>query len=1009
MRASARAALATAVATVAFFGWLAAGLGGEQTTRVVDDLGLLVASGLAALACGWAARRGAGRQWWWLAACTGLWAGGEAVWSWYELVLGHATPFPSMADVGFLGAVPLALAGLLAFPSVVPLNRVRALCDGLIVAGSLLGAAWAAVLAPIALETPGGLAGLLGLAYPASDIVLVVVALIVAARTDPRNHRAMAAVIAGIAAVAAADSVYGALVATGRYQSGQLIDAGWMLGFLLIAVGALAAVEDAPNDDQPARQTRRAAGLSCAPHVPILALLGAIAGEEVLTGAVNRVTLLTATAVGALLVARQVLVQLENGRLTELARNEAASQRATAFALAEAQQLAHVGSWDADLLGGGVRWSDEYFRILGYRPGAVAPELTLFLRHVHPDDIAAFGAEAARFSQELTELRQECRIVTARGDVRWVATTTTPVLDPAGALVRLHGTVQDITERREAIQTLEQAVGRLDEAQRVAHLGSWEWDVATDEVVWSDEMYRIFGRQPGGPVAMQDAIGGLHPDDQLAAAGIAAEARTDGTPVDAVVRAVRPDGEIRWIQARAGAVRDDSGAIVRYVGTVLDVTDSKQAEAELAYRTRYDGLTGAPNRAVLVEALETLPDGNAALLLLDINDFVQLNDSLGYLVGDQVLREVTERLRRCPAADFVARVGGDEFGVLLPGGSSPAEAEAVAVELLDSLDRPMAVEGIPLHIAATVGIAVYSDDCDTTSLMRRAETALHRAKATHAAWATYDRVEDAGGAGRLALAARLRTAIEGPELRVHYQPKIEISSGRVVGVEALARWIDPEHGPVSPAEFIPLAEQSGLIGPMTRRVLDDALAQARRWQDEGFDIDMAVNLSPRVLADPALPSWVAAGLAAHGVDGSQLTLEITENALADGPRVLRAMSALRALGVRMAVDDLGTGYSSLVYLKRLPVDELKIDRAFITDLADDARDRAIVRSIVEIGRSLDLTVVAEGVEDERSLEVLRRLGCDVAQGYHCCRPASGADITGWLSQRSARQPSVATG
>ncbi|MEW6476208.1 MAG: EAL domain-containing protein [Actinomycetota bacterium] len=999
MRASTRAALAAGVVTALFFGWLALELGGARTTVTVDNVGLCLAALVAAVACGWAARGGAGRQWLWLSGCSALWASGQAMWTWYELVLDRPTPFPSLADVGFLGAIPLGLAGLLAFPACQPLNRFRAVCDGVIVALSVVGAAWARLLAPIAAESPGGLEGFLGLAYPVTDIVLIVVALTVAGRTERRHHRPMAYVISGIGAVAAADCIYGALVATGRYSTGQLFDAGWMLGFLLVATGAVAARRDTPPAGD--RSTVEVpVGLRCAPYFAVVPLIVAIGVERLLTPTIPESTIYVGVTVAGLVVLRQFLVEKENGRLTERLRLEAAEHRATAAALTEAQAMAHLGSWEAEMPAGDVRWSDEMFRILGYEPRQVTPSVSLFLSHVHSDDLAGLITESNRARQDSRKGRYECRIVRTSGDVRWTAVSMTPTFDAGGALVRMHGTLLDITEIRETRDRLGAAERRLEEG--FAHSPTGMALVGLDSVILdaNPALCDLVGR------SREELVGRstrelAHPSDHAALVARRAEVIAAGHgSFQFETRLQRPDGQFRWIEVTSTLVPTTGEWPPYFFSHAVDMSARKAAEAEIAHRHRHDAVTGAPNRTALTEALIAAAGEPAALILLDIENFGQINQSLGHGVGDRVLTEVAQRLRQCRAGDFVARVGSDEFAVLIRGTAGAAEAQEVAATLLHALERTLTVEALPLHIRATAGIALGTGASDTARLLARADLALYTAKESGVTTVVCDDDADVGSVARLALVARLREAIAGPEFTVHYQPKIEIRTGRVVGVEALARWVDGDRGPVSPGEFIPLAEQSGLIAPMTRRVLDEALSQLRRWRDEGIDLEMAVNISPRLLTDPELPAWVAIALQTHGIPGGQLILEITENAVAEGPRALEALSILQELGVRLSIDDLGTGYSSLAYLKRLPVDELKIDRAFITDIAHDERDRAIVQSIVGVGRSLGLTVTAEGVEDAESLDVLRTLGCEVAQGYHCCRPTPGPDLTGWLASRA---------
>ena len=457
--------------------------------------------------------------------------------------------------------------------------------------------------------------------------------------------------------------------------------------------------------------------------------------------------------------------------------------------------------------------------------------------------------------------------------------------------------------------------------------------------------------------------------------------------------------ETRWTPLAAGE-NAPSGVIA----VVTDVSDRHRAEAALEHQAFHDALTDLPNRALLKETLEqallTAERERAALTLavMDLNRFKEINDTLGHGCGDELLRQVAGRVRRAlRASDFVARLGGDEFAILLPGADN-ASALQVIQRTLEELATPFELEGHSLDAGGSIGIAVYpTHGTDADTLMRHADVAMYVAKRAGTGYAVYNAAHDQHSSARLTLMGDLRQAISDGQLEVHYQPKIELTGGKLSKVEALVRWRHPTLGQLPPDRFIPLAEQSGLISPLTRWVLDASLGQAAAWERSGIHLGVAVNVSMRVLHDPTLPETIAWLLRRHGVAPSQLTVEITESALMADPTTARAaLDQLREIGIRVAIDDFGTGYSSLAYIKHLPVDEIKIDKSFILGMDTDHRDSAIVRSVSDLGHNLGLHVVAEGVETVESLDALRALGCDTVQGYFVSRPLPAADLETWL-------------
>jgi diguanylate cyclase (GGDEF)-like protein len=424
---------------------------------------------------------------------------------------------------------------------------------------------------------------------------------------------------------------------------------------------------------------------------------------------------------------------------------------------------------------------------------------------------------------------------------------------------------------------------------------------------------------------------------------------------------------------------------------------------EIQRRAHYDDLTGLPNRTLFRLQLETALGAGAVVLLLDVDHFKEVNDALGHERGDELLEAIGRRLADVEQEASVARLGGDEFALLLPH-ASLVEAEALAARIHGALERPFELGGFSLEVGASVGIAAFGEHGeDADALLQHADVAMYLAKRAHAGTAVYSAEQDTNDAERLALAAELRRAIEQEQLAVHYQPKADLASGRIVGVEALVRWIHPKRGFVPPDTFVPLAERTGLIKPLSRHVLRAAVEQCAAWAADGLDLHVAVNLTIPDLLDLELPDRVAALLADTGVPADRLELEVTESTiLADPHRVRKVIDRLSELGVGFAIDDFGTGYSSLAYLKQLPVQTIKIDRSFVFDMLESESDAAIVRSTVDLARNLGLRVVAEGVETQEMWDALREQGCTLAQGYLVSKPVPADALAGLLAARGAR-------
>ena len=534
----------------------------------------------------------------------------------------------------------------------------------------------------------------------------------------------------------------------------------------------------------------------------------------------------------------------------------------------------------------------------------------------------------------------------------------------------------------------------------------WITDVAQGEFIYVSPAYESV---TGRPVALlrgdADWLSTVHDDDRERVA--AARTTAPGGEYDETFRIVRPDGTVRWVRDRAFPVRDEAGRLHRVAGITEDITDRREAERQLQQLAHYDNLTNLPNRVLFYDRLkQTLSQARrnrwtTAVMFLDLDRFKNVNDTLGHGAGDMLLKQVSERLSACVrSGDTVGRLSGDEFAAVLATLASPDDAGVVAKKMMAALTRPFDISGREVFASASIGITLYpSDSTEPETLIRNADTAMYRAKEMGRNRVQFYTPEmNARALEKLNLESSLRHALAREEFLLHYQPKASLASGDVTGVEALLRWQHPELGLISPAEFIPMLEETGLIIPAGEWVVRTACQQIKAWQDGGVKpVPVAVNLSARQFQASELGATIARILEEEGIEHGLLELEITESSLVSNTEeAARTLEFLNSLGVRVTIDDFGTGYSSLSYLKRFPLDGLKIDSSFVRDISTDMDDAAITRAIITMAHSLELAVIAEGVETEEQLNFLNANGCDQIQGYYFARALPAADCTALL-------------
>ncbi|MGQ0803960.1 MAG: putative bifunctional diguanylate cyclase/phosphodiesterase [Actinomycetota bacterium] len=666
--------------------------------------------------------------------------------------------------------------------------------------------------------------------------------------------------------------------------------------------------------------------------------------------------------------------------------------------LAEAQAAARLGSWELDVLADDMTWSDELYRLLGTEPDECTASLDALVSRVHPDDQGVLGAAAAVARDAGTPFAGDVRIADDDEDARWLHVRVWVSAWEDGRVAVVSGTAQDVTERKRAETDLSETLSLLTATLDSTADGILVVDLEGGITSFNQRFVELW-RIPDSVLESRDddaalacVLGQLSDPEAFLAKVRELYAQPDAKSEDVIEFLDGRMFERNSMPQRVG------GETVGRVWSFRDVTDQKRLESELSHQAFHDSLTGLANQALFRDRVDhalaraTRDRDNLAALFIDLDEFKTINDGVGHTAGDELLVAVADRLSGClRTSDSAARLGGDEFAVLLEDVGPEREAEEVAERIIASLRQPFTISGHEVVVSASIGIAFAGPGTTCDQLLRSADLAMYTAKRRGKSRFEIYRAEmHAAAVDRLEIEAALRRGLDRSELRLQYQPVVALATGRIVGVEALVRWQHPERGLLQPEAFIPMAEETGLIGELGRQVLATACAQVRRWQIEhsaSSRLGVSVNISPRQLHTDELLEDVGGALRESGLSAAHLILEITETAMMhDTEMSIRRLRALQATGVRIAVDDFGTGYSSLSYLQRFPVEILKIDRAFVSAIDVDAQEISLAPAILSFARTLHLRAVAEGVETSIQADALATLGCELAQGFYFSEP-----------------------
>jgi diguanylate cyclase (GGDEF)-like protein/PAS domain S-box-containing protein len=919
---------------------------------------------------------------------------------------GHEVPFPSLADGFYLTASILPVAGTMLVISgrVSGLQHLRAGVEGVLIGFALFFVLGAVLETAVSQARDLSLvARCLAVAYPVLDLLVLTVVLstLVNAGVRPELRRLAAA----FAAMTIADLLFAYQVTIHSYERLFLPDLGWMAAFALLASAAIAA------RPQPAGPNRQLGYGKWLVYVSLGAATTVGAIQMLVHGTLTRTESVIVTALTLLAVVRQIAGQAENRTLTDRLEREVARATATS-----ARFLAvFEGSRDALLL------LDRDHRVLESNRAAEilfrADQRPLEGRRldllVHPHDVDAVVTYIGAIVAGVEQSEVRFRIVATDGAVVSVEATGADLLgDPAVSAVAL--SLHDITQRLAREGALAQAEARFRAAFAHAPIGVALCD-GDARIVEVNTAFALMMGLDSAHLTGQSLGDLMHPDDwdrllvpHRAEQGAGrVELITSGRAIES--RYLRPDGRVVWgLLAISRVPRQTESDLL--IVQVQDISDGKAIAQRMAHDAEHDKMTGLANRSkFLLVAAEALAEANItgehlATLFIDLDRFKAINDSLGHQAGDIVLQTVAQRLLGAVRpADLVARLGGDEFTVLLRGVGADRALEA-AQRIADAIRQPIELPDGETIITGSIGVSIAAPGTPpemAEHLLRDADLAMYRAKETgRARVALFDETPAPNPrVSRVRVVTDLHRAIERDELRVFYQPLVDLRSGLVTGCEALVRWQHPERGLLPPSEFVEIAEDTGLILPIGQAVLEMACVQLGRWNAARAEtgrspLTMNVNLSARQLDDPALGQRVESTIFRTGVPADLVWLEITESALMrETSTAISTLRELRRIGVHLAIDDFGTGYSSLAYLKRFPVEALKIDRSFTDGLGTDPEDTTIVDAVISLAHALGLEAVAEGLETHEQLAELRRLGCDHAQGYLFGRPAP-ADVLG---------------